>query len=186
MAEEAKPVGQPAKAAPPAFMQSVTWDGELAGRLKERFGSRISECSSYLEQNFVVAEPAAVFEIADFLKESGFDYLVDVTAVDYPKKDLRFELVYIFHSFALNERIRVKTAVADGFQPRSLVAIYPTANWLEREVYDMFGIEFEAHPDMRRILLPDEWQGFPLRKDKSILAMDNEWVKANLGIESGQ
>jgi NADH-quinone oxidoreductase subunit C len=80
----------------------------------------------------------------------------------------------------------VKTAVADGFQPRSLVAIYPTANWLEREVYDMFGIEFEAHPDMRRILLPDEWQGFPLRKDKSILAMDNEWVKANLGIESGQ
>jgi len=94
--------------------------------------------------------------------------------------------VWILYSFQHNERIRVKAAYADGESAPSAVAIWPAANWLEREVYDMFGIRFEGHPDLKRILLPDGWKGHPLRKDYGIIQQDQEWVQINLGIESGQ
>jgi NADH-quinone oxidoreductase subunit C len=106
--------------------------------------------------------------------------------VDYPQRAERFDLVYVVYSFARNQRIRVKTRIAEGYQPATAVGVHLTANWLEREVYDMFGIEFAGHPDMRRILLPEGWEGHPLRKDHSIIQMDNRWVQENLGIESGQ
>jgi NADH-quinone oxidoreductase subunit C len=92
----------------------------------------------------------------------------------------------VLYSFSRNERIRVKTRIKEGQKPQSVVGVHLTANWLEREVYDMFGIEFQGHPDLRRILMPDEWEGHPLRKDYDILQMDNRWVQENLGIESGQ
>lgn len=168
-------------------MVTSPWESDLTAMLKERFGDQISEFSSYLGQNFLVARPDAVIPILDFLKlEADFDYLVDITAVDYPKRAERFDLIYILYSFTRNERIRVKTLIAESAKPRTAVGVHPGANWLEREVFDMFGIEFQGHPDMRRILLPEEWQGFPLRKDYSILQQDDRWVKENLGIESGQ
>ncbi|MCX6624962.1 MAG: NADH-quinone oxidoreductase subunit C [Acidobacteria bacterium] len=168
-------------------MVTTPWEGAIPERLKEQFQDQVVECASYLGQNFVVARPASVIQILDYLKlELDFDYLVDITAVDWPKKAERFELVYILYSFQRNERVRVKAAIADGVKAESAVVLYPTANWLEREVYDMFGIEFEGHPDLRRILMPDDWQGFPLRKDYGITQMDNRWVQENLGIESGQ
>jgi NADH-quinone oxidoreductase subunit C len=190
-AEGSKPVppkpAAPATPKPPAVMAATPWAGDLAATLKERFGDQISECSTYVGQNFVVAAPEAVVPILEFLKlEADFDYLVDVTAVDWPKRPLRFDIVYVLYSFPRNERIRVKTAIADGAQMRTAVPVHLTANWLEREVYDMFGIAFEGHPDLRRILMPDEWHGHPLRKDYSILQQDDQWVQENLGIESGQ
>jgi len=198
MAEELKPdkTAQPAPSGPkpaatapkaPATMAATPWESDLTAMLKEQFGERIAECSSYLGQNFVVTRPDAVVPLLEFLKLEGeFDYLVDVTAVDYPKRAERFDLVYVLYSFARNERIRVKTAIADGFQPASAVEVHLTANWLEREVFDMFGIEFAGHPDLRRILLPEEWEGHPLRKDWPITAVDQRWVKENVGIEDGQ
>ena len=172
---------------PPATMAATPWDSDLARDLKERFGDRIMETSTYLGQNFLVVKPDSAIAILEYLKlEGDFDYLVDITAVDWPKRADRFDLVYILYSFSRNERVRVKCYIADGYRPETAVGAHLTANWLEREVFDMFGIEFAGHPDMRRILLPDEWQGYPLRKDYSILQQDQRWVQENLGIDSGQ
>jgi NADH-quinone oxidoreductase subunit C len=92
----------------------------------------------------------------------------------------------MLYSFSRKQRLLVKTQIADGASIASSVSIWPAANWLEREVFDMFGIQFEGHPDLKRILLPDGWKGHPLRKDYGILQQDKEWVQINLGIESGQ
>jgi NADH-quinone oxidoreductase subunit C len=188
-----KPAAAPPKPAapptpkPPAIMLATPWESDLARELKEAFGEAISETSTYLGQNFIVAKPGSAIPILEYLKlESDFDYLVDVTAVDWPKRAERFDVVYILYSFSRNERVRVKIFIADGYQPETAVGVHLTADWLEREVYDMFGIEFAGHPNMRRILMPDEWQGFPLRKDYGILQQDERWVQENLGIESGQ
>jgi NADH-quinone oxidoreductase subunit C len=106
--------------------------------------------------------------------------------VHYPKREKQFDVIWILYSFPRNERIRVKTLIGERESLPSSVPIWATANWLEREVFDMFGIKFDGHPDLKRILLPDGWKGFPLRKDYGILQQDNEWVQINLGIESGQ
>jgi NADH-quinone oxidoreductase subunit C len=177
----------PAPPKPPAVMVTTPWESDITQFLKERFGGRITEFSTYLGQNFLVAKPDAVIPILEALKlELDFDYLVDVTAVDYPKRAERFDVVYILYSFARNERMRVKTMIQDGYSPATAVTVHLAANWLEREVFDMFGIQFAGHPDMRRILLPEEWQGYPLRKEYGILQQDDGWVRENLGIESGQ
>src|ERR1041385_1544427 len=185
-----KPPAAPAAHAapkPPAPMAAIPWEGELPALLKQRFGDQITEASTYLGQNFVVARPDSVIPILEYLKlEADFDYLVDITAVDWPKRAERFDVVYILYSFSRNERLRVKTYIAEGYKPETAVGVHLTANWVEREIYDMFGIEFAGHPDMRRILLPEEWEGFPLRKDYSILKQDDRWVQENLGIPSGQ
>jgi NADH-quinone oxidoreductase subunit C len=157
----------------------------MVTRLKGRHGSGIREATSYLGQNYLVVESTLIPDFLRMLREEEkFDYLVDVTAVHYPEREKQFEVVWILYSFERNERIRVKTLVAESVP--SVFSIWPTANWLEREVFDMFGISFEGHPDLKRILLPDGWKGYPLRKDYGIIQQDNEWVQINLGIESGQ
>jgi len=157
----------------------------MVTRLKGRHGSGIREATSYLGQNYLVVESTLIPDFLRMLRdEEKFDYLVDVTAVHYLEREKQFEVVWILYSFERNERIRVKTLVAESVP--SVFSIWPTANWLEREVFDMFGISFEGHPDLKRILLPDGWKGYPLRKDYGIIQQDNEWVQINLGIESGQ
>lgn len=168
-------------------MAATAWESELARGLKEQFGERILEASAYVGQNFIIAQQDAVVSIIEWLKlEADFDYLVDITAVDWPKRPERFDLVYILYSFDRNERIRIKTRIPDGYRPASVVPVHRTANWLEREIFDMFGIEFEGHPDLRRILMPEDWQGHPLRKEYTIQQQDQRWVQENLGIERGQ
>ena len=184
---KAAAAAHPAPPKPPATMAATPWDSDLSREIKERFGDRIVETSTYLGQNFVVVKPDSAVPVVEYLKlEADFDYLVDITAVDWPKRAERFDVVYIIYSFARNERVRIKTCIADGYKPETAVPVHLTANWLEREVFDMFGIEFDGHPEMRRILLPEEWQGYPLRKDYGILQQDDRWVRENLNIESGQ
>jgi len=176
----------PAAPAKPAAPASQPWNSPLVDRLKRQYGSGL-EAHTYLGQNYFVADFSLIPEALTVLRDQEqFDYCVDITAVHYPEREKQFDLIWILYSHPLNERIRVKACVADGASVPSVVSIWPTANWLEREVFDMFGIRFDGHPDLKRILLPDGWKGHPLRKDYGIIQQDNEWVQINLGIESGQ
>lgn len=178
---------KPAAPAKPAGPAPTPWDSELAKTFKSRYGSGIQEASTYMGQNYLVVDRSIVRDVLRLLRdEQQFDYCVDITAVHYPKREKQFDIVYVLYSFSKNERMRVKTQFAEGESVPTAVPVWPTANWLERECFDMFGINFEGHPDLRRILMPDGWKGYPLRKDYDILKQDTDWVKANLGIESGQ
>jgi len=158
----------------------------MIARLRSSYGSGV-QALTYSSQNYMVVDRSLVPEILHVLRDKEqFDYCVDITAVHYPKREKPFDVIWVLYSFVRNERIRVTTQILDGESLPSSVSIWPTANWLEREVYDMFGITFDGHPEMKRILLPDGWKGFPLRKDYGILQQDKEWVQINLGIESGQ
>ena len=104
----------------------------------------------------------------EFLKSNGncrFSSLVDITAVDYPERDARFDVVYHFLSMYQNHRIRVRVAVREEDMVPSIITVHPSANWFEREVFDMFGILFSGHPDLRRLLTDYGFRGHPLRKD---------------------
>ncbi|MEC7764224.1 MAG: NADH-quinone oxidoreductase subunit C [Pseudomonadota bacterium] len=116
----------------------------------------------------VTVRPEALIAFVDFLKTDRgcrFSSLVDITAVDYPEREARFDVVYHFLSMYQNHRIRVKAAVAEGQMVPSIVTVYPAANWFEREIFDMFGIIFKGHPDLRRLLTDYGFRGHPLRKD---------------------
>jgi NADH-quinone oxidoreductase subunit C len=179
-------VGHPSVPAKPAGPVPTPWASPLVAKLKGEYGSGI-EPLTYLGQNYMVVDRSLIPELLQILRnDEQFDYCVDITAVHYPKREKQFDVIWVLYSFARNERTRVKTLIADGETLPSSVPIWTTANWLEREVFDMFGIKFDGHPDMKRILLPEGWKGHPLRKDYGILQQDNEWVQINLGIESGQ
>lgn len=168
-------------------MPSAPWGGALPEALSGRFGSAIQETTLLGGQKLAVADLQVASRVLTFLKEEhGFDYLVDVTAVHWPKRERPFDVVWILYSFASNERVRLKVTLAADEKAPSATGLYSAADWLEREVYDMFGIEFEDHPDLRRILMPDEWDGFPLRKDYGLVQQDVDWVRENLKIESAQ
>jgi len=182
----AAPAAKPAAPAKPAGPVPMPWTSPLVEKYKSQYGSGI-EAQTYLGQNYFSVDRSLIPDLLRMLRDDEqFDYCVDITAVHYPKREKQFDVVWILYSFPRNERVRVKTQIADGASIPSSVSIWPTANWLEREVYDMFGIQFDGHPDLKRILLPDGWKGYPLRKDYGILQQDQEWVQINLGIESGQ
>ncbi len=113
-------------------------------------------------------EHRSLINVVEFLTSNAqcqFSSLIDITAVDYPEKTKRFDIVYHFLSMTQNHRIRVKLAVSDTEIVPSICAIHRAANWYEREVFDMYGISFSGHPDLRRILTDYGFQGYPLRKD---------------------
>lgn len=179
-----KPPAAPPKEAPP---KPEPLDNDLVKRYKSRFGDAIRGAWSDRKQAILVVDRERLREIAQYSRDDEqFDFLTDLTAVDWPKREKRFDLVLNLYSFAKNERLRLKAHAAENEPVPSVTTVWSTANWLEREAYDMFGIRFEGHPDLKRILLPDEWQGHPLRKDYDILTQDTAWVRENLGIESGQ
>jgi len=185
----AKPPAPPRPPAPPAPPKEgpVALDNELVKRYKEKFGPAILEAWTDRKQAILVVARELLAEIAVYSRDDEkFDWLSDLTAVDWPKREKRFDIVLNMYSMEKNERLRLKVHASADERVPSVQGVWSTTNWMEREVYDMFGVIFEGHPDLKRILLPDEWQGFPLRKDYDILTQDTAWVRENLGIESGQ
>jgi NADH-quinone oxidoreductase subunit C len=138
-------------------------------KLKSTFSDAVLGVEEYRGDVSVTLKREALLAVCTFLRDDpdcSFRFLVDVTAVDYNDKTPRFVMVYHLLSLEHNRRLRLKVPL-DGDNPEieSITGIWPTANWHEREVYDLFGVEFLRHPDLRRILLPDHWDCFPLRKD---------------------
>lgn len=192
-----KPVSEtaPAPAAPAAAAPkpvapkpaAEAWECAMVDGLKRLYGPGILEAATYLGQNYLVVDRSVCHELLGTLRQQfGYASLTDLTAVHYPKDALPFEMVWILYSMPSEERVRVKARFAEGEEVPTLTDQWVGANWMEREVYDMFGVRFAGHPDLRRILLPDDWTGFPLRKDYGLQLQDNDWVRKNLGIESGQ
>jgi len=191
MSEEQKPQPQePAAKAPPAKAKPPgpePLDNELVRRLRARFAHAVGDALEDRGQAIVFVSRERLLDVCDYLKrEEKFNLLTDLTAVDRYSSDPRFEVVYNLYSFAHNQRLRLKVRLADAETVPSVTPVWGAANWLEREAYDMFGIRFDGHPNLKRILMPDEWRGHPLRKDYDIIQQDTAWVRENLGIKSGQ
>jgi NADH-quinone oxidoreductase subunit C len=180
--------GAGAKPAPPAkkgpaVTAEITGD-PLIDKVKQQFGAAITEAVATLGQQIVRVNKASLVELCRFLHddpETAFDMCADLTVVHWPeRKDQEFDLVISLYSVPHNRRLRVKASVAEGDSCPSVTGVWAGADWMEREAYDMFGIKFDGHPDLRRILLPEDWPGFPLRKEYPIEYRDNEWTDKHL------
>jgi NADH-quinone oxidoreductase subunit C len=138
-------------------------------KLREFAPEALEDSQSFRGELTLWIQPGSLRRVADFLRDEkslSFRYLSDLTALDHYPNEPRFETVYHLYSFEHNRRLRLKVRLP-GDDPRvdSMVPVWPAANAFEREVFDLFGIHFEGHPFMVRILLPEDWEGYPLRKD---------------------
>ncbi len=136
-------------------------------QLIDEFSGSVQMTHADLGDATALVDPKRIEAVMRFLRdEADFDMLMDLTAVDYLGQTPRFEVVYHLYATGSNQRLRIKARVAEeAAEIASVVALYASANWMEREVFDLYGIRFDGHPDLRRILLYDEFEGYPLRKD---------------------
>jgi len=140
----------------------------LEKTINSELTTKILSSSIKHDQINICIENNNLIEVMIFLKthsSTQFKQLIDITAVDYPEKDKRFKMVYLLLSHEKNSRIKIEFNIKDGEILSSLTSIFPSANWMEREVFDMYGVEFKDHPDLRRILTDYGFKGHPLRKD---------------------
>ena len=156
----------------------------LVLRLRERLGDGLLGAETFLNQLSIRVERARNVEACRALRddaETPFDYLSDVTCVHWPENfDAPFEIVYNLYSITGNERVRVKVSADAEVGVESVTGVWPAANWMEREVFDLYGVQFQNHPDLRRLLLPPDWEGHPLRKDFPLEFMENNWTTKHL------
>ncbi|HBB17339.1 MAG: hypothetical protein A3J94_12715 [Syntrophus sp. RIFOXYC2_FULL_54_9] len=137
-------------------------------RLREKFPEAVLAVAEFRGETTVVVDKGRLREVMTFLNrgdETLYDLLVDIAGVDTGNESPRFFVVYLLHSIKFNNRLRIKIPVAEGAALDTVSDLWKSADWMEREVYDMFGIAFSNHPDLRRILLPDDFVGHPLRKE---------------------
>ncbi|CAN5578781.1 hypothetical protein BH23CHL5_BH23CHL5_15160 [soil metagenome] len=152
------------------FDDNVDWHPAV-WNLREQFGPAVFNVVRFRDETTIHVDPKMLLDVCQYLsdhKELGFTVLTDVTAVDMLRLRTapRFDVVVLLYSLRNRVRLRIKAGVDDGQPVPSLVPIWKGADWLERETYDMFGIVFEGHPNLKRMLLPDDWdEGHPLRKD---------------------
>lgn len=155
---------------------------QIANAIKEKFPDDVLSVNEFSGQATVTLKKDHIADICLWLQQEPdmqFDYLRDLTGLDYmKKKPIRFEVVYHLYSIKHSHMIRLKAQVTeDDCSIQTVTNLWQTADWHERECYDMYGIRFINHPDLRRILLPEDWKGYPLRKDYPIKGpgMDEEW-----------
>jgi len=155
-------------------------------KLRERSPQAILEAGVYRNEVTVVVDRAAIEAVCRFLRDDpdlAFDFLSDLTAVDrlrLPEPGPRFEVVYHLYSMSRRNRLRLKVRAAEGEPVPTVTTVWEGANWFEREVFDLFGITFAGHPDLRRIVLPDDWQGHPLRKDYPVETSPRWWEEGEI------
>jgi len=140
---------------------------EALDKLNERFGDAITECTDFRGDESCVIRRERLIDVCRFLRDDmKFDMLTDLCGADYPKRPERFEVVYHLYSVNRGKRLRLKVRALDqdAVMP-SVCEIWKAANWFEREAYDLFGISFDGHPNLKRILCHNEFVGHPLRKD---------------------
>ena len=160
---------------------------DFIGALQTALPGAVTQVSYWVGDWTIIVAAARILDVARHLRdapEAAFDLCSDVTASDWPSRAERFDVIYCLYSTRHRRRLRVKTKVAEDQPFASVTAVWPAANWLEREVFDMFGVNFTGHPDRRRILMPEDWQGYPQRKDYPLegpgeLLMENplDWLK---------
>ncbi|MDI6784859.1 MAG: NADH-quinone oxidoreductase subunit C [bacterium] len=155
-------------------------------RLQAKFPEAIEAITSFRDEWTVELFKEFLIPVCQFLKDEpdlAYHYLSDLCGVDYLNKPRlksgqtpRFEIVYQLYSHKLNERVRLKIKVDESESVPSVTSVWQGANWLEREVFDQFGIKFDGHPDLRRILNPDHWETHPLRKDYPLRGLDEPFM----------
>ncbi len=154
----------------------------IVDKLKEKFSDSIESTKVFRGEITVVVKKESIVDVCSFLrdnKSSKFNYLSDLCGVDKLAINGTFEVVYHLYSITFNNRLRLKSVIADSENPSidTMCPVWPTANWHEREVYDMFGIVFDGHPNLKRILTPEGFVGYPLRKDYPINGRQPENLK---------
>src|SRR5262245_50933769 len=164
MSEPNEPIPPETSAEPEVDIEVARIEAALPGAILEQASSR--------GQRWLTVRTDAIVPIARLLRddpELDFKLLSDLFGVDYPDRPQRFEVLYNFYSLSRNARLFVRVRVGEGERVPTLSGLFGNANWCEREVYDLFGVPFADHPDLRRILTPDDWVGHPLRKDYPLI-----------------
>jgi NADH-quinone oxidoreductase subunit C len=141
---------------------------DLEKKINSELGTKIKDSKINHGQIYITINPEELLDTTLLLKtnkNTKFKQLIDITAVDYPENQKRFKIVYLLLSHELNQRIILSFFINENQQISSLTKIFPSANWMEREVFDMYGVKFTDHPDLRRILTDYGFEGYPLRKD---------------------
>jgi NADH-quinone oxidoreductase subunit C len=160
-------------------------ENPTVARLRAQFPAAVTGVTEFRDETTVSVTREAIVPVCQFLRDDpdlAYSFLVDLTSVDYleyPHKQARFAVVYLLHSYKTNERIRLKVWLNEDDTVAPTVSnIWRAANWLEREVFDMMGITFSGHPDLRRILLPPDWEGgYPQRKDFPVFGVKDPLVR---------
>jgi NADH-quinone oxidoreductase subunit C len=156
----------------------------LVKKIREKLDGTVLEASEFIGQLSIRIERERILEVCNFLKrdaETPFNFLSDLTCVHFPDRaETPFDVVYNLYSISANERVRLKAATNEERGVESVTSVWPTANWMEREVFDLFGVPFRNHPDLRRILLPPDWEGHPLRKEYPLEFIENNWTAKHL------
>ncbi len=145
-------------------------DSPLIDSLKEEFGGDIGEIDHFAGKFFVEVSKSSLSQICSYLKnDQTFDYLSCITGLHHPPSEEEeeevFELIYTLYSMSENKDLNLKVFLEESESVESLYSLWESADWFEREIYDMFGVEFDNHPNLKRILMDEDWEGYPLRKD---------------------